>query len=47
MSTPATNDKKAADGIAGALTRAFITSPLTPLFLIAAFAFFLAIVVLY
>ena len=26
-------------GIAGALTRAFITSPLTPLFLIAAFAF--------
>ncbi len=27
------------DGIAGALTRAFITSPLTPLFLIAAFAF--------
>ena len=30
---------KTADGIAGALTRAFITSPLTPLFLIAAFAF--------
>ena len=26
-------------GIAGALTRAFITSPLTPLFLVAAFAF--------
>ena len=39
MSTPSSNDKKAADGIAGALTRAFITSPLTPLFLIAAFAF--------
>ncbi len=31
--------KPASDGIAGALTRAFITSPLTPLFLIAAFAF--------
>ncbi len=27
------------DGLAGALTRAFISSPLTPLFLIAAFAF--------
>ncbi|MCB2140654.1 MAG: efflux RND transporter permease subunit, partial [Rhodobacteraceae bacterium] len=26
-------------GIAGALTRAFITSPLTPLFLVAAFVF--------
>jgi multidrug efflux pump subunit AcrB len=26
-------------GIAGALTRAFITSPLTPLFLLAAFVF--------
>ncbi len=31
--------KSHADGIAGSLTRAFITSPLTPLFLIAAFAF--------
>ncbi len=31
--------KKSALGIAGAITRAFITSPLTPLFLVAAFAF--------
>ncbi|MEZ5780164.1 MAG: efflux RND transporter permease subunit [Rhizobiaceae bacterium] len=33
------SDKRPADGIAGALTRAFISSPLTPLFLIAAFVF--------
>ena len=39
MSVPDKDERKSADGIAGALTRAFITSPLTPLFLIAAFAF--------
>ncbi|MCB1546228.1 MAG: efflux RND transporter permease subunit, partial [Hyphomicrobiaceae bacterium] len=33
------SDKSHNAGIAGGLTRAFITSPLTPLFLIAAFAF--------
>ncbi|WP_116135054.1 efflux RND transporter permease subunit [Tropicimonas sp. IMCC34043] len=36
MSTPSTPPKL---GIAGALTRSFITSPLTPLFLLAAFVF--------
>ena len=34
-----TNEPERNLGIAGGLTRAFITSPLTPLFLIAAFAF--------
>jgi multidrug efflux pump subunit AcrB len=39
MSNPNPGEAPPADGIAGALTRAFIASPLTPLFLIAAFAF--------
>ncbi|MCF8511026.1 MAG: efflux RND transporter permease subunit [Rhodobacteraceae bacterium] len=36
MSTPEKEDGLASSGIAGNLTRAFITSPLTPLFLLAA-----------
>ncbi|MCJ9429745.1 efflux RND transporter permease subunit [Kordiimonas marina] len=39
MSENSTNEEQGKLGIAGALTRAFIKSPLTPLFLIAAFAF--------